>query len=375
MAGNYRHHFKDVPSEELCLLYDPAVYHQVVSEHRGPKSMMLINPGNDWIEEYTENDIGQVRIGPSIANTAFDLACKLGADPIIFVGQDLAFTNDATHAEGTHLRGVRGFDYSISNPVHKLSEATDSPEKQSLRRLKWVEGPDGDKVQTDSKMLSYLHWFEERVHELGDTRTVINATEGGALIRGTKVLTLEETLRRFCQEDISISIQNIHRLLTQRPEYNLSRFVAYIKTVKRCAKTLASQCKKGARLSKALREHHKGNKTCNQASALQKLTRIDQMLVQEESNYRPLHYLTAPIIGLLSGQAKKTDDQAEACHYSYLLYRELHQAFSRSLPLLGELIKSLDHQPPVVGVESGAGLQVNQMRDVYESERRENQVY
>ena len=31
--------------------------------------------------------------GPSVSNTSFDIAYKMGCYPIIFMGQDLAFTN------------------------------------------------------------------------------------------------------------------------------------------------------------------------------------------------------------------------------------------------------------------------------------------
>jgi hypothetical protein len=365
MGGNYRHHFREVPSENLCLLYDPAVHHMVVSQHSGPKSLMLINPGNGWIERHTSTEIGQVQMGPSIANTAFDLACKLGADPIIFIGQDLAFTNDATHAEGTHVNGLRGFDYDISNPVHKLDTNPDATERKSLRKLLRVDGLNGEKVQTDNKMLTYLHWFEERIAALGGTRTVINATEGGALIRGTTPLTLQEALSRFCQEDISDSIQHITNILSQKPDYDISGFVNYLKTVRKCARRLGTQCKKGARLSKVLKEHHRGTKTCDLPAILERLNRIDQTLVREEQNYLPLHYLTAPILGLLSGRAKKSDDQEEVCHYSYLLYLELYRAFTGSLPLLKELIKTLDTDrkdyTPINRVRPEVGAQLSQM--------------
>lgn len=362
MEGNYRHHFQGLSSEDICLLFDPAVHYKVVSEHAGPKSLMLINPANSWLEEYSGKKIGQVRIGPSIANTAFDLACKLGADPIIFVGQDLAFTNDATHAEGTHLKGLRGFDYDISNPVHKFGRPTDPAKGKSLRKLLSVEGLNGEKVQTDTKMLTYLHWFEERIQDLSGTRKVINATEGGALIRGARSMTLKQTLEQFCQEDISSSIEHIRRILTRKPHYDLKKLVTYLKTVRKSARRLAPQCKKGARLSKVLKEHHKGTKSCHVRRVLEKLNRIDQMLVREEQNYRPLHYLTSPILGLLSSQAKKSDEPLEVSHYSYVLYRELNRAFSRSLPLLDQLIEALEstsiQDPPLAkGAESMTDIQ------------------
>jgi len=359
MQGNYLHHFKDVQNEEIRLLYDPAIYHEVVSEYAGPKSLMLIHPGNQWIERQTGTEIGLLQIGPSIANTAFDLACKLGADPIIFVGQDLAYTNDASHAVGTHVEGLRGFDYSLAE------KAPPSEDQKSLRKFVWVEGLNGEQVQTDSKMLTYLHWFEERIEDLEPTRTIIDATEGGAFINGTLPLSLKETLANYCQEDISASIRRIKDLWDQEPGYDLAAFTGYLKTVRGCAKRLANQCKKGARLSQNLKEHYIRNKPCDLASTLKRLDRIDQMLVREEKNYIPLHYLTAPILGVLSNQSSKSENPVDLAHYSHLLYLELYRAFSRSLPLLGEVIEALDsgtkNRQIMSGTEPTAGVQISQV--------------
>jgi len=360
MKGNFNHHFQGVQSENLCLLYDPAVHHMVVSEHSGPKTLMLINPVNSWIEKHARKSIGQLRMGPSIANTVFDLACRMGADPIIFVGQDLAFTDDATHAEGTHVEGLRGFRYTKSDPEEKSSES-----KRDLRKLVWVEGIDGEKVQTDSKMLTYLHWFEERIEELEGTRKVVDATEGGALIKGTLPLTLAEALDGYCQEDISEDINKVMLLLTTKPDYDIEGVADYLRTVRNSAKRLATACKKGAHFSKLLEEHHKRGKKIDLPSTLNRLKKVDQMLVTEEPNYRPLHYLTGPILGLLSNMARKAGNQAEASHYSYLLYLELYRAFSRSLPLLKELIDSLDsyqdcHQG-MIGIQPALDARLGQL--------------
>ncbi len=355
--GNYDHHFKGLPNSDVCLVFDPAVHHMVVQEHLGPKALMLINPANKWLEHYTGSEIGLLKIGPSISNTAFDLACRMGADPIILVGQDLAYTDDLTHAEGTHVKGLRGFDYK-----HREGDERSCQSKQTLRRFLWVEGVNGEKVRTDSKLLTFLHWFEERIEDLKTSRIVIDATEGGALIKGTLTLTLDETLDRYCQEDLSAPIQEIKLLLSENRDYDIDTVITYLRTVRTCTKRLASACKKGSRLSKLLKEHHTRGKECALPGTLERLNRIDQMLVREQKNYLPLHYLTVPILGFLSNRARQAENPTAGSHYSYLLYLELYKAFSRSLPLLTELIRSLESgrnsREAMVGVRPTVETQV-----------------
>jgi hypothetical protein len=214
-------------------------------------------------------------------------------------------------------------------------------------------------------MLTFLHWFEERIDDLGIKTTVIDATEGGALIRGTLPLTLAETLDRFCQKDLTPSIQRIKQLLSQKPDYDIASVAAYLRRVRLTSQRLAKACKKGARLSKALKEHHTEGKKCDVEGTLKRLSRIDRLLVREESNYLPLHYLTGPILGLLSRSVGKTESQADVSHYSYLLYLELYRAFSSAVPLLEELIDSLDGdngcRSTGIGLQPSTAAQISQL--------------
>jgi len=193
------------------------------------------------------------------------------------------------------------------------------------------------------------------------------AVEKGWIAKDHQVGQTGKTVRPmlYVACGISGSIQHITYILTQKPDYDLAGFVDYLKTVRKCARRLAAQCKKGARFSKILKEHHKGTKTCDFQGTLERLHRIDQMLVREEQRYLPLHYLTAPILGLLSSQAKKSDNEEEVCHYSYLLYLELYRAFYRSLPLLKELIDALDSgakgYTAISRVRPEADAQISQM--------------
>ncbi len=62
-------------------------------------------PVMDWIERYTE-PIGDIQSGGSVATSAFDLLLNLGCDPVILVGQDLAYTGREIHSSGTYHNGL-----------------------------------------------------------------------------------------------------------------------------------------------------------------------------------------------------------------------------------------------------------------------------
>jgi hypothetical protein len=108
-------------------------------------------------------------------------AILLGCSPIIFVGQDFAFSDDRSHAENIILSGQQ--------KVQKMLAAK--------KELHYVPGTLGGTVATDRSFLSMKKTVEDTIRS--NPNTYINATEGGAHIEGTRVMPLQEVLAEFCR--------------------------------------------------------------------------------------------------------------------------------------------------------------------------------
>ncbi len=115
--------------------------------------------------------------GGSVSTTALDVALRLGAEKVVFLGLDLAFTDNLAHAEGT------------SNRI-----ATD------MEELIPVRAQNGGTVYADHKFIMYRKWIERRLNG-ADVRkgSVINATEGGSYIEGMCHVALADVLRELEQ--------------------------------------------------------------------------------------------------------------------------------------------------------------------------------
>jgi hypothetical protein len=121
---------------------------------------------------------GRMGTGGSVATSAFNLGVHLGANPLVFIGQDLAHTDGKDHADGY---------------------AAERDEAEFKRRFELgydVDGYYGGKVRTEHQLLFYKTWFEEQIRQLSD-KLVINATEGGAQIAGTVQLPFAEVCREI----------------------------------------------------------------------------------------------------------------------------------------------------------------------------------
>ena len=115
----------------------------------------------------------------TVAHLSFTTAIILGCSPIVFVGQDLAFTNQETHAQATSLTSDQYFEELLKG-------------KEVLTVEAWGGG---GQVPTSRAFLGHKVYFENAIKKCAD-RLFINATEGGARIAGALELPLAEVIER-----------------------------------------------------------------------------------------------------------------------------------------------------------------------------------
>mgnify|MGYP002780404584 CR=1 FL=1 len=140
--------------------------------------------------------------GPSVATAALSLAFQMGADPIVLVGQDLAFSEGRMYATGTGREAVRveiegdllRFDYGEMLMARFREGGVKTP--STHRPFVWTEGWGGGRVPATHDLVSFRRWFESVAYHFRQQRRFINATEGGASIQGFA----EESLETLLQE-------------------------------------------------------------------------------------------------------------------------------------------------------------------------------
>lgn len=119
----------------------------------------------------------QLDVWGSVATAALDLACRVGASPVIFTGQDLSYSWNRKYARHTI------FDDST----------WDSGEwPGSVAKDIW-----GRDTPTTENLIAYRDFFVRRIKNARHTR-FINATEGGILRDGVEILSLKDALYQSC---------------------------------------------------------------------------------------------------------------------------------------------------------------------------------
>lgn len=181
----------------------------LVSAHKGEK--LLFSDNNDYlIDFFRENGIEVVALstGGSVSTNAYSLARYLKTDRIILVGQDLAFTNDESHAKGS----VRG--------------------SETLEDVKSILADDedidiyGNPVKTSGLFIHFKNWFESQIKLFPEIR-LIDATEGGALIEGSEIMTLSEAIEKECTEEFDFGklLDKVPFLLNRKQADTFNEYV------------------------------------------------------------------------------------------------------------------------------------------------------
>lgn len=163
----------------------PIVYYEYtnfnfINHYLGPKVFFTAEYIKKSTEKLTGMDVDSLAQGGSVAHTALELSAYFGCSTVIFIGQDLAYTDNKFHSDSSKLE-----DESYNLKINEIL----------------VEGINGDNVKTNYMLNKFRLFLEEQISEYKNVK-FINATEGGAKIKGTQTEKLKEALNNYGKEKI-----------------------------------------------------------------------------------------------------------------------------------------------------------------------------
>lgn len=139
-----------------------------------------------YLTDRIDLNLPEIVGGGSVAQYAYSLAQYITSGPIALIGQDLAFTNNQSHAAN-----------------NKQTETVEESWKTSDNMF-IVEGYDGQDVWTSSMFNTMKITFEEMMENYPPKNIVFNCTEGGVKIKGFE----QKTFNDFCEEYIQETLPN-----------------------------------------------------------------------------------------------------------------------------------------------------------------------
>ncbi len=162
---------------DIPLIFGSSVGYEVLQNYPGKNKLHMIT-SQDTISSFLlklddETQLDGVIDAPSIAVVTLQLLYKLGFNPIILVGQNLAYADNRHYA--------KGIGYEKKFRITKTD---------GLIRIKDVEGKEVYTSLGFDRMRKNMEYF---IQGMADVK-VINTTRGGADIKGTTYQTIDELM-------------------------------------------------------------------------------------------------------------------------------------------------------------------------------------
>jgi len=121
--------------------------------------------------------ITPIKGGATVAHLSFYLAQHLGCEPIMFIGQDLGFSDGLYYAPGTAVHQVWDCELNPFNTIEMMEWQRIVRMRGHLRRFEDIHGRP---IFSDEQMLTYLKQFERDFADAKEQgQLIIDATEGG----------------------------------------------------------------------------------------------------------------------------------------------------------------------------------------------------
>lgn len=157
-----------IQEDDIPLLLLSTASRTVVEYYKGPVYLVYQN-GYEPAEEIAKKyGFTLFQTGGSVTTTALDIAIQFGAQKIILVGADMAYTDNRSHAKGV------GF------------------EENDFTDFRQVTSVNGEILYTTRNLDIYRKWIERRIKDL--KQPVVYNTSRGAKIAGTVEAKIEDVI-------------------------------------------------------------------------------------------------------------------------------------------------------------------------------------
>ncbi|HIZ88782.1 MAG TPA: DUF115 domain-containing protein [Candidatus Mucispirillum faecigallinarum] len=264
--------------------------------------------------EWLDIKKGILDIGPSAGNMAFKVLEYLGCDPIIMIGQDLSVTDDlVTHAEGFHSGG----------------------DKISINDIIEIEGNYQEKVKTRPFYKQFLLHYERDIATYKGT--AINATEGGAKIHGTEIMTFQEAIDKYIKDDIDTTAtikKHLKHIKYKEKEKQIKETLKKLYHAKNVCDKVTAICSEGLEKCAVVEEilrrtdvNPKDDDLTTYKKNMQLIGEIPQRFATKDFYLILMHYVQSIYIKVLqdiNSIKYKQDDGPERDVLLLLKYKELY---------------------------------------------------
>lgn len=259
--------------------------------------------------EKVGSTIYNVEEGGSVSTAAIAHMISWGFKKIILVGQDLALTGNKVHADDGEF-----------------------PEDLMRWATTMVKDVDGNDILTRKDYCSYIRWIEEIAYKFNHI-DIIDATEGGALIQHTKVMTLREAIDTYCNEECDVKgvLDKAPRLFEgDDVNYIISAIDSLISGFRNLRKMLingVADCIMGAKLLSRGEFNVKELKRINATIA-----KLDQRIMESDERIYITKYVSDADFDMAEDMFAEEEDHIKESIRMYNKSEKYYESIAKAIP-------------------------------------------
>jgi hypothetical protein len=207
--SNARHLVDLPPCPDVHLVAEASLDPDALRSFAGRTFLFSVSNHEPWPWlRHLGRQAGTLRAWGSVLTSAFDLAQRMGANPIVFVGADLAFTGERTYCQGTAYE---------EDWRREAAWGTPAREQWASAMAQWPPTFEADaagvSARTAPQLVAFRNWLVDAMRRQPQRRFV-NATGAGILHGGhLEQMAPDEAVRLLSDtpDDFSSLVRARHR--------------------------------------------------------------------------------------------------------------------------------------------------------------------
>jgi hypothetical protein len=220
-------HINVPETKDMYLVCEPYVNEAIL---KFPYKGVLVTASEEtdaarWFLSKRGNELVPFETKGTVAYHALYTAKYFGCNPIILIGQDLAYSDGNCYAKGSAFEDLECiFDDEKQKYIVKPSnyeqfrdayyhspvltiEQKDTMMAKTLKELNdnlvTVDGQDGKKLPTSRVYSLFIEYIKDFAQRHNDKLKLINASLGGAKIDGLELMSLEDSFKNYATNSIN----------------------------------------------------------------------------------------------------------------------------------------------------------------------------
>lgn len=261
-------HYEVPEIKDMTLLCEPYTNYHV---HDIPFKRRFITASEEtdssrWFLEIAGKKLAEFETKGTVSYQALFSAKYWGCNPIILIGQDLAYSDGSCYAKGSAFEDLECFfdeelqKYKIypknfekyRDAYYSTLKLTD--EQKSLRlqeaiekfnsELVTVDGQNGEKLPTSNAYALFIEYISDFGRRFNSEYKLINASLGGAKIDGFDTMCLKDAFENFAPEllDKTYVFENINTLSDCDLKYALKNIKNELALIERIEPLYSKGC-------------------------------------------------------------------------------------------------------------------------------------